>query len=73
MTVTIQLTTAGADTGPFNLYSDVDGYSSAFESGVSKASLTLGYTSALVPNGSGAIRVMSNNAVCTNYVNIPIT
>ena len=36
MTVLLTLTTAGSDTGPFNLYSDVDGYISAFETGVSK-------------------------------------
>lgn len=73
MTVTIQLTTAGADTGPFNLFSDVDGYTSAFATGISKATLLAGYTSSAVPNGSGAIRVKSNNANCTNFINIAIT
>ncbi len=36
MTVTITLTLAGSDTGPFNLYSDVDGYTSAFQTNVPK-------------------------------------
>jgi hypothetical protein len=72
MTVLITLTTAGADSGPFNLYSDVDGYTSAFETGVSKASLLAGYLSALVPDGTGIIRVMSNSALCNNYVDISI-
>ncbi len=73
MIVTITLTTAGIDTGPFNLYSDVDGFVSAFETGVSKASLLAGYTSNLVPNGTTIIRVMSDNELCTNYLDITIS
>lgn len=71
MTVLITLTTAGADTGPFNLYSDVGGFTSAFETGVTKASLLAGYASALVPNGTTIIRVMSDGD-CVNYIDIPI-
>lgn len=73
MTVTIQLTAAGGDTGPFNLYSDIGAYTSAFATGISKATLLAGYTSSAVPNGSGTIRVKSNNANCTNFINIAIT
>ena len=72
MIVTITLTTAGTDTGPFNLYSDVDGFVSAFETGVSKAALLAGYTSTLVPNGTTIIRVMSANELCTNFIDIVI-
>lgn len=71
MTVYIQLTTAGTNTGPFNLFSDVDGYTTAFESGVAKSALVAGYTSALVPNGTTTIRVQSVGA-CTNYIDIVI-
>lgn len=71
MTVLITLTTAGTNTGPFNLYSDVDGFTSAFETGVSVGSLTAGYTSYLVPNGTSIVRVMSNGA-CKNYIDIQI-
>jgi hypothetical protein len=38
MTVLITLTTAGVSTGPFDLYSDVDGYLVPFETLVPKAS-----------------------------------
>ena len=72
MIVTITLTVAGVDTGPFNLYSDVDGYVSAFETGVSKASLLAGYTSVLVPNGTTIVRVLSSGE-CTNFVDITIS
>lgn len=71
MTVLITLVTAGTDSGPFDLYSNLDGYSSAFESGVSKASLLAGYASALVPDYTTTIRVKSNGT-CVNYVDIPV-
>jgi hypothetical protein len=69
-TALITLTTAGADTGPFDLYSDVDGYSVPFETGVSKASLVAGYTSTLIPNGATIVRVQSDNVLCTNYIDL---
>ena len=72
MTVTITLTLAGADTGPFNLYSNLDGYVSAFETGVAKVDLQAGYTTSLVPDLTTTIRVMSNSVACNNYVDISI-
>lgn len=71
MTVLITLTIAGSDSGPFDLYSNLDGYVSAFESGVSKASLLAGYSSTLVPDFTTTIRVKSNG-VCVNYIDIPV-
>jgi len=71
MTVLITLTTAGTDTGPFNLYSNVDGYVSAFETGVSKAALLAGYSSALVPNGTTIIRIKSTGT-CVNYIDVTV-
>jgi hypothetical protein len=71
MTVLITLTTAGTDTGPFNLYSNVDGYVSAFETGVSKAALVAGYSSALVPNGTTIIRIKSTGT-CVNYIDVNV-
>ena len=71
MTVLITLTVAGADSGPFNLYSNLDGFTSAFEVGVSKAALLAGYSSALVPNFTTVIRVLSTGD-CTNYIDITL-
>lgn len=71
MTVLITLTIAGADTGPFNLYSDVDGFTSPFESSVPKASLLAGYVSTLVPFGTNVIRVYSQG-VCGTYVDLVV-
>jgi hypothetical protein len=72
-TVLITLTTAGMDTGPFNLYTNIDGYTIPFEVNVSKLSLEGGFVSFLVPDTASIIRVQSVNSLCTNYVNIPLT
>ncbi len=63
MTVTITLTLAGSDTGPFNLYSDVDGYTSAFQTNVPKGDfLGGGLTTGTVPDGTTEILVRSTGA-----------
>ena len=61
----------GGDAGPFNLYSNTDGYTAPFATGISAAALTAGYTSTVVPNGTTIIRVVSAG-VCTNYIDITI-
>lgn len=71
MTALITLTIAGSDSGPFDLYSDLDGYVSAFETGVSKAALLSGYPSSLVPDYTSTIRIKSNG-VCTNYTDVAV-
>ena len=75
MTVLITLTTAGADTGPFNLYSDVNGYAYAFVLDVTKEQLTEGYPSDIVPDGTTIIKVQSVNGSCNNFIllNVPTT
>jgi hypothetical protein len=72
MNVLITLTTAGVDTGPFNLYSNVDSYTTAFETNISRGILVAGYTSTIVPPGTTSIRVKSTG-VCDNYVDITVT
>ena len=71
MTVLITLTIAGADSGPFDLYSNIDGFTSAFETGVSKASLLAGHASALVPDYTTTIRIKSSG-VCLNYIDVAL-
>ena len=73
MTVYINLTSAGTDSGPYDLYSDLDGYTSAFESSIDNAILLAGYATSLVPDYTNIIRVKSNNELCTNYIDINIT
>jgi len=72
MTITITLTTAGTDTGPFSLFSNVDGYITAFETGVLKSALVAGYITSLAPVGTTIVRIQSTG-VCTNYIDIVLT
>jgi hypothetical protein len=73
MNVLIQLTIADVDTGPvFNLFSDVNNYSSPFESGVSKTALLTGHITSAVPGLASIIRVKSTGN-CLNYVDLQIS
>lgn len=69
MTSLITLTTAGTDSGPFNLYSNLDGFTTAFETAVPKVDLLAGYASSLVPDFTTTIRVLSTGT-CTTYIDI---
>ena len=70
MIITITLTAAGADTGPFDLYSDVDGYTTAFDTGVAKNDLLAGY-STTAPDGTSTVKVLSTG-ICTNYIYLTV-
>ena len=69
MTVLVTLTLAGTDVGPFNLYSNVDGYTTPLATGVSRAALVAGYNLLNVPDNASIIRVQSTGT-CTNYLDI---
>jgi hypothetical protein len=71
-TVLIILSTAGTDVGPFDLYSDVDGYTSSFATGISKTVLLSGYSCTTVPDGTTIIKVQSYGT-CTNYILLTIS
>jgi len=72
MTGIITLTSAGLDTGPFNIYSDVDGYVLPFENLIDKAVLLVGYPVDTIPSGTQTVRIQSINSNCTNYVEIEL-
>lgn len=69
MTVLVTLTLAGTDVGPFDLYSNVDGYTTALATGVSRAALLAGYSLAGVPDDAAVIRAQSTGT-CTNYLDM---
>jgi len=71
-TVLITLTTAGSDTGPFDLYTNVDGYTVPFENNVPKLALESGYLASTVPDAATTIRVKSDNPTCSNYTDLSI-
>lgn len=70
MNVTITLTNPGADTGPFNIYTNVDNYVTAVATSVAKSALVAGY-SATVPPSASTVKVESTGT-CTSsiYLNI---
>ena len=70
MTITITLTSAGSDSGPFDIYGNSTGAFVLITSGVSKLSLTSGYNIS-VPDGTTIVRVQSIGT-CTNYQDIPV-
>jgi hypothetical protein len=71
-TVKITITSAGVDAGPFDIYSDLDGYAVPFETDVPKSSfLGEGYSTSLTPGGSSIVKLTSKGT-CTDsiFVNI---
>lgn len=70
--VKITLTKAEDGIGPFNLFSDVDGFVNPFEGNLSLEVLRNGYISYLVPDEATTIQVKSYNSICQTYVNIII-
>jgi hypothetical protein len=73
MTAIITITTISSNITSLNLYSDVDGFVSAFETNVSRSSLISGYATNLIPTGTTVVRALSAEGPCTNYINIELT
>lgn len=72
ITVIITLTTAGANTGPFDLYTDADNFTTTIITGLSRDQLLSGYTCTVVPDTATIIRVKSTD-ICTNYIDLSIS
>ncbi len=75
-TLTIRLESAGSCSGPVDLYSNANLYTTPFATGISISVLTssLGYniSTSLVPSGTTIVRIRNNNANCDNYVDASI-
>lgn len=73
MSIFLQLTLVGEDVGnTFSLFSNVDGFTTAFETGVSKSSLLAGYTTSAAPALTNTVRIQSTDGVCDNYVSVSL-
>ena len=72
MTIKVILTDIGTDAGPFDLYSNVDGFISAFATGVTAQQLLDGFP-CQVTNNTTVVRVKSVNSRCNNYSDIGVT
>jgi hypothetical protein len=59
MTGAIQISNIGTALQTFYLYSDVNGFTAPFESGVTRNSLLRGHPTDQIPNSTAVIRVMS--------------
>jgi len=59
MTGAVQVNKIGTALQTFYLYSDVNGFTAPFESGVTRDELLLGYATDQIPNTTTVIRVMS--------------
>jgi len=75
MIVNVKLTTAGLDTGPFNIFSNADNYVTAVATNVDWAAIasppSTGYN-VTVPDQATFIKVASAG-ICTGFITIPIT
>jgi hypothetical protein len=70
MNIFLQLTLAGADTGPFDLFSDADSYTVPFYTSVAKIDLTSGYFTT-APSGTTTVRIQSvAPSLCTSFVDV---
>lgn len=70
MTTLITLTLAGSDVGPFNLYSNLDGFTTPVITGVSRTSLVAGYNATL-PDWTTEVLVRSTGTCPRDlYLNI---
>ena len=68
MAILIQASNIGADAGPFNLFSQVNGFTEAFEIDVTSNQLLAGFVSYNVPFGTAVVRIISNSPDCDTYV-----
>jgi hypothetical protein len=69
--VTITLTTTGKNTGPnFDLYSNLDNYTTPFATNVLKSDLVAGYVT-FVNDGTSTVRCLSKGS-CTNFIDMNI-
>ena len=72
MTGIIQILIIGADADNFLLFSDVDNYTSAFETNVSRQQLIDGFPSDNIPDGTTIIRALSTTELCDVSIDIPV-
>lgn len=73
MDIIVRITDSSVNTGPtFNLYSNVDNYTTAFVTNVSKSSLLSGYYTNLAPVNTATVRLKSVGATCNNYIDVPV-
>lgn len=71
MNILVTITSAGANTGPFSIYGNVDNYATPLASSIAKSALQVGYTLNNVSDSITSIRIYSTGT-CTNYIDLPV-
>ena len=66
--IQIQSNNIGIDAGPFNIFSQVNGFTEAFETDITPVQLLIGFISYNAPVGTTIIRVVSTSEDCNEYV-----
>jgi hypothetical protein len=69
MTIILTIEIEGGNLGPFDLYSNTDGYTDPFATNITKAALEAGYTSTSVPPDTTTVQVKSVGN-CSNSIDI---
>lgn len=69
-TATITLSSVGTTPGTFSLYSNVDNFTTPFETGISQANMLSGYVTTLIPDGTTVIRVQKQG--CPTYLDLEL-
>jgi len=69
MTILLTIEIEGGNLGPFNLYSNTDGYTNPFATNITKVALEAGYTSTSVPPNTTTVQVKSVGN-CSNSIDI---
>jgi hypothetical protein len=72
MNITITLTNPGTDTGPFNIYTNIDNYTVPIATSISRATLVGAGYAATVDGNTTTIKVQSTGT-CTSSIFLPIT
>lgn len=71
MEISLTLLTAGPDQGVlFNLFSNIDGFTTAFETDVPLSSLLAGYTTTVAPMNTEIVRICGQEARCLSCLDI---
>lgn len=68
----LTITSPTTDPGPFNMFSDVDGYMIAHEIGITHFQLSNGFATSNIPDGTFTLKFVSVNANCNNSIYVDI-
>lgn len=70
-TAIITTPSSSEDTGPFYLFSNVDGFTVPFEKNIPRLNMLAGYVSTVVPDSTTTVRIKSEG-YCIEYVDVPV-